>query len=117
MPEGPALEKSFKFALRIVKLYKHLADVRKEFVLSKFLLAAGTQIGARIETAQQAEDRYGFIHEMSIALQKAVETKYWLKLLQAGEYLNQTEFDSIAADDDELVALLTSIVKTSKGLK
>ncbi len=117
MATGTTLDKSFKFALRIVKLYQHLVDVRKEFVLSKFLLAAGTQIGARVESAQQAEDRFGFIREMSVALQKAAETKYWLKLLQAGEYLTQAEFDSIAADDDELLALLTSIVKTSKGLK
>jgi four helix bundle protein len=117
MAEGPTLEKSFKFALRIVKLYQHLVDEHKEFVLSKFLLAVGTQIGARVESAQQAEDKYGFTREMSIALQKAAETRYWLKLLRAGEYLTQAEFDSITADDDELLALLTSIVKTSKGLQ
>jgi four helix bundle protein len=113
--ENPVLDKSFKFALRIVKAYKHLTDEKREFVLSKFLLTSGTLIGARVETAQAAVDRNAFTYEMNTALQKAKESEYWLKLLLAGEFLTQQEFDSLFADADELVSLLTKIVKTAKG--
>jgi len=115
MSENIVLDKAYKFALRIVALYKHLSEEKKEFVLSKFVLASGTQIGARIEIAQEAESRSGFIHEMSIALQKSTETRYWLRLLYDGGFLREQEFDSILADCQELFALLTSIVKSSKG--
>jgi four helix bundle protein len=113
--DNPVLDKSFKFALRIVKLYKYLTDEKHEFALSKFLLTSGTLVGARVETAQAAVDRHAFSHEMSTALQKAKESKYWLKLLLVGEFLTQAEYDSIFADADELVSLLTKIVKTSRG--
>jgi four helix bundle protein len=111
---NPVRDKSFAFALRVVKLYKYLAHEKQEYVLSKFLLNAGTLIGAYVESAQQSPDRPDFQREMSIALQHAVKTEYWLKLLSAGEYLSATEFDSIYADADELVSLLTSIVKSAK---
>ncbi len=114
MSQNIVLEKAYKFALRIVQLYKYLTEVRKEFVMSKFVLSSGTQIGARIEIAQEAESRPGFIHEMNVALQKAVETRYWLRLLHSGGFLSQEEFDSILFDCEELIALLTSIVKSSK---
>lgn len=89
--DNPILDKSFKFALRVIKLYKYLTDEKREFVLSKFLLTSGTLIGARVETAQATLDRHTFNHEMSVALQKAKETEYWLKLLLAGEFLTQQE--------------------------
>jgi hypothetical protein len=66
MSENIVMDKAYKFALRIVALYKHLSEEKKEFVLSKFVLASGTQIGARIEIAQEAESRSGFIHEMGM---------------------------------------------------
>jgi len=66
MAENIVLEKSYKFALRVVKLYKYLTEVRKEFVVSKRLLADGTDLGAHVKAAQEAEGRGGFIHEMSL---------------------------------------------------
>ncbi len=115
MKENPVLDKSFKFALSIINLYKYLADEKKEFILSKFLLTSGTLVGARVESAQRAPDHRNFTYEMGLALQKAAETEYWLKLLLAGAYLAQSEFDTYFADADELVSLLTKIVKTAKG--
>ena len=106
--------KSFVFAVRIVKLCKHLNTNKKEYVLSKQLLRSGTSIGANISEAEQAQSRSDFISKMNIALKEAVETNYWLRLLQATDYSSETEFHSIYSDCRELEKMLTAIVKTSK---
>ena len=106
--------KSFVFAVRIVKLCQHLQSNRKEFVLSKQLLRAGTSIGANVAESQQAQSRADFISKLSIALKEAVETNYWLRLLQATDLLTEAEFSSIIADCKELEKLLTSIIKSTK---
>jgi len=107
-------EKSFSFAVRIVKLCKHLRANKKEYVLSRQLLSAGTSIGANIAEAEQAQSRADFISKMNIALKEAVETNYWLRLLQASDYLSKIEFSSIHSDCRELEKMLTAIVKTAK---
>ena len=84
------------------KLCKHLNAAKKEFVLSKQLLRAGTSIGANIAEAEQAQSRADFISKMNIALKEAVETNYWLRLLQATDYLSEKEFMSIYSDCKEL---------------
>lgn len=106
--------KSSLFAVRIVKLSKHLNTSKKEYVLSKQLLRAGTSIGANIAEAEQAQSRADFISKMNIALKEAVETNYWLRLLQASDYLSEKEFSSIHSDCRESEKMLTAIVKTSK---
>ena len=111
---NPVRDKSFAFALRIIKLYKYLTTEKQEYVMSKYLLTAGTNIGAYVESAQQSPDRFDFQREMGAALQNAARTEYWLKLLYESDYLTQQEFDSVFADADELVSLLTAIVKSSK---
>ena len=115
MRENVVVEKSYAFALRIVRLYKWLCTEQHEYVLSKRLLIAGTYVGAHVKSAQESETKSVFAHEMSVALQKASESEYWLQLLRDGEFLDQRSFDSIHADCEELKKLLTSIVKTTRG--
>ena len=107
-------EKSFQFAVRIVKLCKHLRSSKKEYTLSKQLLRSGTSIGANVAEAQQAQSKPDFISKLSIALKETTETKYWLKLLRATEYLSECEFQSIFADSVEVEKILVSIIKSSK---
>jgi four helix bundle protein len=115
MGENVVLEKSFRFALRVVAMYQYLAQEKKEYVLSKKALDTGTAIGEHVESAQDSEDRAIFIQEMSIALRATRRTRYWLLLLHEGGYLDDKHFESILADCEELKGLLTSIVKTSRG--
>lgn len=115
MKDNPVLEKSFAFALRIVKLYKYLCEEKQEYVLSKSALIAGTHIGKHVKEATGAESRRVFASEMAIALKKASETEYWLELLRASDYLDEKAFVSINSDCRELLKLLTSIVKTTKS--
>ena len=107
-------EKSFRFALRVVKLYQYLRENKKEFVLSKQLLRSGTSIGANIAEAEQAQSRLDFISKLSIALKEAAETDYWIRLLYGADYLSDSEYSSILADCKELEKMLTAIIKTTR---
>ena len=112
--ENTVENKSFQFAIRIVNLYKYLSANKKEYVLSKQMLRSGTSIGANIAEAQQAQSRSDFIHKLSIALKEAAETKYWIRLLNATDYLSDSEFQSIFSDCVEIEKLLVAIIRTSK---
>ena len=114
MGDSIVFEKSKRFAIRIVKLYKYLCDEKKEVVLSKQLLRSGTSIGANIAEANSAFSKKDFLAKMYIAFKECSESKYWLELLHETDYLTQSEFDSINADCTELQKLLSSITKTLK---
>ena len=113
---GIIYKKSFDFAVRIVKLYKFLCEKHKEFVISKQVLRSGTSIGANVNEAISAQSRKDFISKMSIANKEARETKYWIDLLIETEYLNSKDkfVKSLEDDVEEIIKILTSIVKTSK---
>ncbi|RWZ86532.1 MAG: four helix bundle protein [Hydrotalea sp. AMD] len=112
--ENIVMNKSYVFALRIIKLYKHLLAEQKEYVLSKQILRSGTAIGALVKEAEHAQSKADFINKMNIALKEANETEYWLMLLKDSDYLDERSFQSIHSDSSELIKLLASIVKTSK---
>ncbi|WP_026842300.1 four helix bundle protein [Citrifermentans bremense] len=113
METNAVKDKSFAFALRIIKLYQYLCE-RKEFVISKQLLRSGTAVGALVREAEQAESRADFVHKLAIALKEANETEYWLELLHQSNYLEEKYYQSISADSKCLLRLLTSIIKTTK---
>lgn len=106
-------DKSFVFALRIVKCYKFLVE-NKEFVLSKQLLRSGTAVGALVREAEHAESTADFIHKMAIAQKEANETEYWIELLHQSDYLDIGQYNSIIKDIQELSKILVSIIITSK---
>ena len=114
MSYNAVADKSFKFAVRIVNLRKYLTDSKKEFVMSKQLLRCGTSIGANIAEAEKAQSTADFYTKLTIALKEANETHYWLRLLQATDYLTDEQFKSIEAEATELIALLVSITKSLK---
>ena len=114
MAESIVFDKSKKFALRLINAYKYLCDEKKEFVLSKQLLRCGTSIGANIAEAEQAQSKPDFVSKMNIALKETSETKYWINLLKATEFLSEKESKSLLADCVELEKLLVSIIKSSK---
>ena len=118
MKKTTVKEKSFDFAIRIVKLYKYLMDEKKEFVLSKQILRSGTSIGANINEAQQGQSKKDFLMKMNISLKECTETKYWIELLSATDFINLEQKKSIMNDCIEIEKMLTSIVKTtSESLK
>ncbi|PIF31142.1 four helix bundle protein [Flavobacterium sp. 9] len=108
-------DKSFDFAIRIVKLYQYLSLEKKEFILSKQLLRSGTSIGAMVREAEHAESKNDFIHKFAIAQKEANESVYWLELLNATDYLSKKEFENINNDAISILKLITSIIKTTKS--
>ena len=115
MKNNSVRDKSFDFAIRIIKLYQYLNSNKKEFILSKQLLRSGTSIGAMIREAEHAESKNDFIHKFAIAQKEANEVVYWLELLKATDYLNEKEFKNIYDDAITILKLITSILKTSKN--
>ncbi|MGI8669906.1 MAG: four helix bundle protein [Aridibacter sp.] len=115
MSKSIILEKSIKFALRIVNLYKYLTEDKKEYVLSKQVLLSGTQIGKHAKEATQAESKQVFRQEMGVALRKASETEYWLLVIFQGKFIDENEYNSINNDCIELIKMLVSANKTIKS--
>lgn len=107
-----ALQKSKRFAIRTVRLYKYLCDEKKEFVLSKQLLRSGTSIGANLSESECAISKKDFLAKLYIALKECMETLYWLELLHETDYLTSAEYTSLRNDCEEIRKMLSSSTKT-----
>lgn len=107
-------DKSFELAVSIVKCYKLLIEQEKEFVLSKQLLRSGTSVGANIREAQHAQTTADFLHKLSIAQKECEETKYWLELLNATDYLSTSQLEPIYEQCIEVQKIVTKTIITTK---
>ena len=108
-------DKSYLFALRIVKLYKYLTKKHSEYTLSKQVLRSGTSIGALVREAQYAQSTKDFINKLSIALKEANESEYWIMLLKDSEFITKKMHDSVQLDNKEIKKMLTSSINTAKN--
>jgi four helix bundle protein len=115
MRENIVKNKSFAFAVRVVRLYQFLCEQKKEFVLSKQLLRSGTSVGAMVREAEHAETKNDFKHKMGIAQKEINETIYWLELLNETNYLTKDQFESMNTDAVEIIKLITAILKSAKS--
>lgn len=115
MKENIVKNKSFSFAVRVVKLYQFLCEQKKEYVLSKQLLRSGTSVGAMVREAEHAETKKDFTHKMGVAQKEINEAIYWLELLKGTDYLTAEQFESLNADAVEIIKLITAILKSAKS--
>lgn len=113
MRDNVVLEKSKKFAIKIITFYKSLYE-HNEYVLSKQILRSGTSIGANIRESMNAQSNKDFVSKMNIALKEADETMYWLEIMLDSNTITQESYNYLYGDAQELVKLLTAIIKTSK---
>jgi four helix bundle protein len=107
-------EKTYQFALDIIKVYKEMKE-QNEYILSKQLVRSGTSIGANTEEASSAQSRKDFISKMAIASKEAKETNYWLRLLRDSNITQRIDYDYLIRESEEIIKILTSIVKTSQN--
>ena len=113
--ENIIIAKSDVYSNRILKLYQYLTDVKHEFVISKQIMRSGTSIGANVAESRNAQGEKDFINKLNIALKEADETEFWLKKLLHGDYITQYQYESMYQDNDEIVKILTKIIKTMKS--
>ncbi len=114
MKENAIINKTEAFSIRIINAEKYLRIEKKEKVMSKQILRSGTSIGANCAESQNAQSPSDFVHKLSIALKEADETNYWLRLLKGSNYIPENAYISIKNDLNEIIALLTTIIKTTK---
>lgn len=107
-------EKSEAFMARIIKLYQYLINEKHETTIAKQIYRSGTSIGANVAESKSAQSGLDFIHKLSIALKEANETEYWLKGLFSGKYIDEKGFTSMRSDNEELIKMLVSSIKTMK---
>ena len=114
MKENLIRDKSYKFALRIIRAHKYIRENKKEYVLSKQLLRSGTSIGANIEEAIGGHSEKDFVSKLTIAYKEARETKYWINLLRDSKYIEGVAAESLLEDCDELCRIISKIQTTMK---
>jgi four helix bundle protein len=115
MSDSILRNKSYKFAIRIVNLYKYLCNKKREYILSKQILRSGTSVGALNREAEFAQSKLDFIHKLSISLKEANETIYWIDLLFETNYIDKIMYESLKNDCEEIISILVSSIKTLKN--
>ena len=112
--DSPLREKTLNFAVRIVDLNKYLAQKKQEYIMGKQVLRSGTNPGAMVREATNAESTADFIHKLAIAQKEIGETMYWLELLFRTNYLTSAEYISINSDAEEIMRMIRSAILTKK---
>lgn len=112
--KSPLRDKSYAFAIKIVKLSQSLVSERKEFVLSKQILRSGTAIGALIRESEFGASKADFINKLTVSLKESNETEFWLMLLHDTGYLIKEDFETLKRECNELISMLVASIKTAK---
>ena len=108
-------QKSEDFAVRIINLSLYLENERDEHIIARQIFRSGTSVGANVAESENAQSKSDFISKLNIALKEADETEFWLKKLLYGEYITAIQYESMYQDNDEIVKILTKIIKTMKS--
>ena len=108
-------EKSYLFALEMMKISRSLSSIEKEFLLSRQLLKSGTSIGALLRESEYAQSPADFISKMSIALKEANETEYWISLLKDSNLIDTNQATHLLSRNNELISMLVATIKTTKN--
>jgi len=115
MSSSILVEKSYAFALRVVRLSQYLNNEKKEFILSRKVLDSGTAIGALVEEARQGEDRADFSQRLGVAAKEAFKTNYWLRLLRDGDHISDDQASAMLVACEELQKMLIASRKTTRN--
>ena len=108
------LDKSLKFAARIVKLHKFLIKEKHETIISKQIIRSATSIGANTNEAIYGQSKADFLAKLHISLKETAETEYWLRLLVLSDYITENEGKSLIDDCLEIKRILISSLNTAK---
>lgn len=107
-------EKSEKFALRIIELYKYLREEKHEYIMSKQVMRSGTSVGANLAESEYAQSNADFVSKLSVALKEANETSYWLRLLKHSGYVSEEQIKFLESECLEIIKMLIASIKKCK---
>ncbi len=109
-------DRSLTYALRAIKLYQHLQKQKDGagWIIGKQYLRAASSVGANVAEAQSGETRADFVHKLGIAQKEARESFYWLRLLAESHIVARKQLESLMQETEELIAVITSIIVTTK---
>ena len=113
--ENIILDKSYTFAVRIVRLSQFLIKEKQAYQLADQVRRSGTSIGANMEEAVGGLSRKDFIAKCGISYKEARETHYWLRLLRDTDYIEPQHAASLLTDCEELLKIITSIIRSSRN--
>jgi len=114
MMESVLRDKTYSYALKVIRIYKQIVVEYKEFVLSRQFLKAGTAAGALVSEAEFAQSRPDFISKLSIALKEANECRYWISLMRDSEYITPAIAADLLSDNEEIIRILVASINTAK---
>ncbi|MGH9454526.1 MAG: four helix bundle protein [Terriglobia bacterium] len=103
------------FALRIIMLVDAVPRRVAGQVISKQLLRAATSVGANYRAACRAQSRADFAAKLSIVVEEADESVYWLELLRESSLVKPERLERLLKEANELVAIAVASRKTAKG--
>lgn len=106
-------EKTYQFAIDIIQLYKKM-QYQNEYVISRQIVRSGTSIGANVEEATAAQSKKDFVAKMSISSKEARETNYWLRLIRDTSIVDSGDLAELLKKSEEIIKILTSIIKTAQ---
>jgi len=115
MKQNLIQEKSFQFAIHVVKVYQKIVKDKKEYVISKQMLRAGTSVGANVEEAIGGQSEKDFMAKLTIAYKEARETQYWARLLLGTGYLEEEEGRNLLDESESMKKIISSILLTMKN--
>jgi four helix bundle protein len=113
--ENVIVEKTYQFAINAIEVYKNLVGIKREFILSKQFLRSATSIGANVEEAIGAQSKKDFIAKLSISYKEAREVNYWIRLLRDSNFLETSNANELLEGSEEILRILTAILKSSKN--
>jgi four helix bundle protein len=115
MSESILRQKSYTFALKVIKVYKQIVSEHKEYVLSRQFLKAGTAPGALVREAEYGQSKPDFISKLSIALKEANECEYWTSLLRDSDFITSSTAIDILSENTQIIKMLTASINTAKN--
>ena len=108
------IERTKRFALRVIRLFASLPKTGEAQVLGKQLLRSGTSVGANYREAHRARSRAEFIAKCGDSLREIEESAYWFELLEESGIVPATKLKDLRSEAHELTAIFVTIVKKSK---
>lgn len=106
-------ERTKQFSLRVIKLYQSLPQTGEAYVIGKQLLRSSTSVAANYRAACRARSGKEFFSKLSIVVEEADESLFWLELLESAEIVSPHKLASLKSESTEILKIVAKARKTA----